>query len=48
MKNPAILGLALFALGAPVHAGIIDFDTPALLGETFSPSVTIGDFVLSA
>ena len=27
---------ALFALGAPVHAAIINFDTSALSGETFS------------
>jgi hypothetical protein len=38
---------ALFALGAPVHAAIINFDTSALSGETFSSPKTIGDFVLS-
>jgi hypothetical protein len=30
-----------------VHAAIIDFDTSALIGETFSSAITIGDFVFS-
>lgn len=43
----AIAALALLASAAQADTVTIDFDTSALLGETFSSPKTIGDFVLS-